>query len=186
MKGPKVRGQRRDERKAKQAGGMKRTCYIKAMLIFFALCFSVNAQEKTVRAYFENHLVEVSADSNIGDSRVVTIKVNGQGVKVFTIDAGFTLDVLATYKGFNEYYLVLRTNIGSGACVGTDLYVLKISFVSTSNSVSHADVSPRLRDCMGEVPDVHFILSDKGGIVVAVFDNELRGGKWIKQRRARQ
>ena len=132
-------------------------------------------------------LMEVRAKNQTDEVRQISVALNGQLLTEFKTDFGITLDFLATYAGIDATYIVLRTNQGQGACVGTDVFVLTLyEYGVRGEKKPPVDVSPVLRKCMGEAPPVKFEMDERGKEVISVIGYELRNGRWVQARKGRR
>src|SRR5215213_6512882 len=96
-------------------------------LLLLCTALGANAQEEAAvaHAYTQVGHLEITAKEPTPRARMISLKLDGQLLEEFETDVGGSgLDVLATYTGIDATYVVLRTNMGQGACVGTDVYVL--------------------------------------------------------------
>lgn len=162
-----------------------------AVFALFCLCIvtSVKAQqeEQAVRISARTGLLEITARNQTDENRLISVKLNNQLLREFKTDFGVTLDFLATYTGIDATYVVLRTNMGQGACVGTDVFVLALYEYDDSGKKSpRVEVSPILQKCMGEAPSVEFDINERGNERVSVVGHELRNNKWVHERKRRR
>lgn len=155
---------------------MKQTLAVLALLVGIALPSA--AQEdyghKVVRVTISTgELVVTSNSTPDGESRIFTVQLDGRQVKQFQTEYSPTLHILAYYQG-SEDYVVLRTNMGQGGCVPTDIYVIRI------DENRKATVSPKLSECAGETPEIRFSTDHKGHSSVTVQGQRWNGGRWLK------
>jgi hypothetical protein len=143
------------------------------MHLFGAASPIVQQTAKTVRTDTLSGPLEITARNQSDKVRLISVQLNKRPLTEFRTEAGDRLDLLATYAGSDVTYVVLRTNMGQGACVGTDVFVLTILEAEKS---SRANVSPILQKCMGEEPTIKF---DNGVVSVAGFS--LRNNKWVAE-----
>jgi hypothetical protein len=161
---------------------MKKLKKIVLVLIFGFACnlFGQTAEpEKTLRIDLLSGRLEITA-KNQKDERVISVRLGQRSLKEFKTYAGPWLDFLGTYSGVEAAYVVLRTNMGSGACVGTDVFVLRIK--ESNGNVPVVDVSPVLRKCMGEGPEVKFTV-EGAQTIVTVAGSQWRSQGWVAERR---
>ena len=131
--------------------------------------------------------MEISAINQSEQERLITVKLGDRIRKQFKTHPGTWLDILASYAAADATYVVLRTNIGNGACGGTGgLYVLTFdeSDVPPKEPLPVA-VAPILEGCLGDTPAVKFDLDAHGNEVITVNEYELRNNRWINTRRRR-
>ena len=132
--------------------------------------------------------MEISASNQSEQERLITVKLDGHVLKQFKTRFGDWLDILASYTAGDAAYVVLRTNIGNGACGGTGgLYVLAFdeSGVPPKEPLPVA-VSPILDACLGDTPEVKFEVDSRGTEAITVNEYELRNNRWINTRRRRR
>lgn len=158
----------------------------------FCLCAitTVKAQqeEQVVKFSTREGLLEISARNQSEQDRLITVKLDGQILKRFKTHFGDWLDILASYTAGDATYVVLRTNIGNGACGGTGgLYVLTFdeSDIPPKQLLPVA-ISPILEACLGDTPTVKFDLDNQGNEIIFVNEYELRNNRWIRERKRRR
>ena len=160
-------------------------CWMTIILGAFACDLSAGAQQEasvaqTVQISIRAGLLEVSA-RNQADIRLISVRLQNRLLAEFKAHIGEALDFLATYADIDATYVVLRTNMGQGACVGTDIFVLKILENKDGKDVARADVSPILQKCRGEGPEVKF--THRGAeTIVTVAGYQLSNKKWMPEK----
>jgi hypothetical protein len=148
------------------------------LVCLLLLCVAPGAnaqQEEATHAYTQAGHLEITAKEPTPRARVISLKLNGQLLEELETDVGSNgLDVLATYTGKDATYVVLRSNMGQGACVGTDVYVLTVYNQDVANKTGrHVEVSSKLARCMGEIPGVSFDVDDHGNQIIVVAGSDL-------------
>ncbi len=113
---------------------------------------ATNAQQVSqgVRVSTLTGMLEITA-KNQAEFRLISVKLDSQVLKEFKTDLGVDLDLLATYEyGAEATYIVLRTNMGQGACVPTDIYVLTLHEYDdkTQKKTPRLEISPVLQGCL--------------------------------------
>jgi len=89
-------------------------------VVFTAACLcavpSLQGQEeiKNVRIDLLTGPLEITAKNQGNIDRLISVRFNKKLLKEFKTDIGSWLDLLATYRGVDADYIVLRTNQGSG------------------------------------------------------------------------
>jgi hypothetical protein len=145
-------------------------------------------QEQVVRLSIHQGDVEISAINQSKQERLITVKLGGHVLKQFKTRFGDWLDILASYTASDATYVVLRTNIGNGACGGTGgLYVLTFDEADIPPKAPlPLAVSPILDACLGESPEVKFDIDDRGNEVISVNEFVLRNNRWLKYTKGRR
>jgi len=166
-----------------------KTCFaIRTIMNFLILFISLNSilfaqyNNGPIKITTTSGLVEISASSQEDPNRLLSVKLDGHVIKRFKTPSGNLLDLLAMYKGFDSTYLVIRTNMGVGGCVGTDVYVIRIHEKDEKRKGTQLDVSPILQKCMGEIPVVKFEVDKHGNTVVIVAEFALRDNRWAQSK----
>jgi hypothetical protein len=160
-------------------------CWMTIILGAFAYGLSADAQQEApvaqaMQISIRTGLLEVSA-RNQADTRLISVRLQNRLLAEFKADIGEVLDFLATYADIDATYVVLRTNMGQGACVGTDVFVLKVLENEDGKNAPRADISPILRKCMGEGPEVKFT-HPGAETIVTVAGYQLRNKKWVPDK----
>jgi hypothetical protein len=152
------------------------------LFLVFILSAPISAKaqqnEKTIRMDMREGILEIQRNQD-DNGKLISVVLNKKLLKKFETDSGDWLDFLAMYNGSLETYIVVRTNMGQGACVGTDVFVLKISeYLRREETEPYVEVSPVLQKCMGETPEVKFA-NENGADIITVAGYELRDKKWV-------
>src|SRR5688572_31594448 len=114
--------------------------------------------------------LEISARNASTQVRLISVRLNDRNLKEFETDYGDILELLATHTDSTTTYVVLRTHLGSGACGGSHVYLLTIRDPAT------LDVSPVLRECLGDRPNIRF---ENGAVLVGPYYSF--GGSWDRR-----
>ena len=165
--------------------------WVGTVVMLSCLCAAIptkaQQEEQAVRISTWTGVLEITARNQMGDVRLISVKLNNQLLKEFKTHSGGHLDFLATYTGIEATTIVLRTNMGQGACVGTDVFVLTLyEGDELGQKKPHVKVSPILQKCMGEAPTVKFDMDDHGNEIIFVDGYELRNNRWIQERKRRR
>src|SRR5947209_221620 len=121
-------------------------------------------EEQVVKLTIQEGVLEISATNQSEQERLITVKLGNRILKQFKTRFGDWLDILASYTAGDATYVVLRTNIGNGACGGTGgLYVLAFdeSDIPPKEPLP-VKVSPILDACLGDTPEVKFAIDARG------------------------
>src|SRR5215213_1494027 len=108
---------------------------LSALLLMLLVGAHCQAQEGAERAYALGRLVEFTSEDGgeKADFDVVSVKVEEELLKKFSASVTY-LKVIATFNGPEGDYVLLRTSMGSGACVGGDLYALNFFSYEPGNN----------------------------------------------------
>jgi hypothetical protein len=94
--------------------------------------------------------------------------------------------IIGTFQGIGADYVLYRTDIGSGACAGGSLYVIKFAEDLQTGKLSGVTVSPVLTTCLGEYTIFGFRYNNEGQTILTVINHsinlDLMSG-WIENKK---
>lgn len=161
---------------------------ILTFVIAFAAAVSVRAQE-VVRAVVLNEVVEIASlpRSDRDDFAAVELRMKGKVIKKFATDRPVFPEVVGTFKGFDTEYVLYRTSMGSGACAGGSLYVIKFDTGGSLDSVKDVSISPVLTTCLGENPVFKVDDNNKGEMILDIAGYTINlesNNRWVEKKPA--
>jgi hypothetical protein len=156
-------------------------------ILLFILSFSAFAQDDAIKAVVLNQIVEIAPQNRdeTADFVAVEIKTGGKVLKKFSADAVVFPHVIGTFSGGNAEYIFYRADIGSGACAGGSLYVLKFNTDISTDKITSVSVAPVLTTCLGENPPYSIVYNDKAEAVLTVADHTMNLeylNKWVENK----